>query len=461
MKILLVLNHFLPEQTAGTEVYTWALAKEMMGRKNEVGAKVKAEVEEKVEVEGMGAVEVRVVIPNYGKDTAERYVYDGITVIKYAEPSVADRSLIMGRRKPDGLVSFEALLNEEKPDIVHFQELAGSRGITLHHVLAAKQYGAKVLMTFHLAGYSCATGNLVYKGKELCDGFIDIARCSECYLCKKSGYVMGELLSKSGMLFYKSGIDTSQWDTKIGTALGSSFILRRLQADLFTLVDFCDKVVVLTNWYKKVLIKNGIAPSKIVLIQQGLPSKVSLLPALRKKANEKIKLVFLGRISPFKGLHLLLEALRLLPQEKIELDIYGQSVDGLYESKCKKLSARNRNILWKGKLAQPEVVQTLVKYDALCLCSTFSEMSPLVIQEAFAAGIPVIASNVYGNAEQIQHNHNGLLFTFNKVNSLREQLNRCINDPDLLAFLRKHINAPRTFDSVAEEYKVLYQTLIC
>lgn len=51
----------------------------------------------------------------------------------------------------------------------------------------------------------------------------------------------------------------------------------------------------------------------------------------------------------------------------------------------------------------------------MSLCSTFSEMSPLVIQEAFAARLPVIASNVYGNAEQITHGENGLLFNFNDV----------------------------------------------
>jgi glycosyltransferase involved in cell wall biosynthesis len=87
-------------------------------------------------------------------------------------------------------------------------------------------------------------------------------------------------------------------------------------------------------------------------------------------------------------------------------------------------------------------------------------MSPLVIQEAFAAGLPVIASNVYGNAEQISHNHNGLLFGINNVNELRVQIMRCINEPLLLLDLTKNIKPPRSFKEVGKEYIDLYKNLM-
>jgi glycosyltransferase involved in cell wall biosynthesis len=87
-------------------------------------------------------------------------------------------------------------------------------------------------------------------------------------------------------------------------------------------------------------------------------------------------------------------------------------------------------------------------------------MSPLVIQESNAAGIPVIASNVYGNAEQISHNHNGLLFEFNNVNDLREQIIRCLNERSLLQDLTKNIKPPRSFKEVGREYLDLYNNLL-
>jgi glycosyltransferase involved in cell wall biosynthesis len=87
-------------------------------------------------------------------------------------------------------------------------------------------------------------------------------------------------------------------------------------------------------------------------------------------------------------------------------------------------------------------------------------MSPLVIQEAFAAGLPVIASNVYGNAEQIKHGVNGFLFKFNDTADLLKQLQRCIDEKDLLNNLANNILPPRSFDEVANEHITLYNSLL-
>ena len=117
-------------------------------------------------------------------------------------------------------------------------------------------------------------------------------------------------------------------------------------------------------------------------------------------------------------------------------------------------------IQWKGALAHETVVKVMSQYDALCLCSTFSEMSPLVIQEAFAAGLPVIASNVYGNAEQIKHGVNGLLFNFNDPADLLKQLQRCIDEKELLSNLSRNILPPRSFEEVANDHVKLYNSLL-
>jgi glycosyltransferase involved in cell wall biosynthesis len=439
MKILQALNHFLPQQTAGTEVYTWALSKQLQQR----------------------GVDVKVVIPAYGKTESADYSFDGLNVHQYAEPSVVDRSLIMSMRKPDGLGSFTDYISSEKPNLVHFHELAGSNGITLHHVRAAKEYGAKVIMTFHLAGYTCRTGTLVYKGKDLCDGLISTGKCSSCYLDTKGYGTIANALVPVSMTLQKLGVDTTRWNHKLGTALGTAQLIKRLGVDFKILIDLCDQVVVLTAWYKEVLIRNGVDSSKICWIPQGLPKATNISPKVSTVATtpKPLRLLFLGRISPFKGLHLLLEALQEFPEDAVTLDIFGQLADTAYVEKCRLLTKGKTNIQWKGLLVQEEVVATIQHYDLLCLCSTFSEMSPLVIQEAFAAGIPVFASKVYGNVEQIRHNENGLLFTFNSVTSLQEQLRRCIDDPNLYNELKKNIPSARSFEEVASDYDLLYRKI--
>jgi glycosyltransferase involved in cell wall biosynthesis len=438
VKVIQVLNHFLPQQTAGTEVYTWALSKQLQ-QKN---------------------IEVEVVIPHYGKNVSARYVYDELPVFQYAESSVVDRALIMGFREPDGLKSFLAHLQEQKPDLVHFHELAGSNGITLKHVLAAKSTGAKVIMTFHLAGYTCKTGTLLYKDEVLCDGMIRLQKCSSCYLQGKGNRALNALLLPLSSVFNQLGIDSTKWNSKAGTALGTVHLIERLKKNFETLVEHCDKVVVLTDWYKKILLLNGVPEEKICYVPQGLPFEVNLLAVVAKTERTPVRLLFLGRINPFKGLHLLLEAMEQLDNKKIELDIYGNSDDEAYEALWRNKTKNRLNIHWKGKLQQTDVVRTMQQYDALCLCSTFSEMSPLVIQEAFAAGIPVIASNVYGNAEQIRHEENGLLFQFKDISSLKEQLSLCIDEPALLQQLKNKVRSPRSFQQVGEEYNKIYQTLL-
>ena len=438
MKVLQVLNHFPPQQTAGTEVYTWALSKNLQNN----------------------GIDVKVLIPRYGEKESNVYFYDGILVHQYAEPSVVDRSLIMGFSEPEGLINFEKYIRNEQPDIIHFHELAGSNGITLNHVQVAKKCGAKVIMTFHLAGYSCKTGTLVQLGKTTCDGVIDLQKCSNCYLQSTGNSKIATILTAASSFFHKFSINTTRWQNKVGTALGIIPIISKLKKDLIFLVSQCDYVVSLTDWYEKILIANGVDKSNIKVIKQGIPLDPTTYISMRKNQKGPLKLIFLGRINKFKGLHLLIDAIKDIDPDSIQLSIFGNIDDDLYETSLKIQTVSNKNISWNGKLKQEDVVKTLQQHDVLCLCSTFSEMSALVIQEAFAASIPVIASNVYGNAEQITHNHNGLLFEFNNVNDLQEQLIRCINEPLLLQDLTKNIKPPRSFKEVGKEYLDLYKNLI-
>ena len=438
LKVLQVLNHFLPQQTAGTEVYTWALSKYLQNQ----------------------GIDVTVMIPNNGEQSSEEYIYDGLLVHQYAEPSIVDRSLVMGFREPSGLIHFEEYIREERPNIIHFHELSGSNGITLKHVHIAKKSGAKVIMTFHLAGYSCKTGTLVQLGKNTCDGIIDLQKCSNCYLQSTGNGKISTTLTATSILLSKFLINTTRWQNKVGTALGTTSIISKLKKDLNILVSLCDCVVSLTSWYEKILIANGIDQKKIQVIKQGIPFDPTNYISTRTTHDGPLKLIFLGRINKFKGIHLLIEAIKDIDPLLVQLSIFGNSDDSIYESSLKNLTESNNNIFWNGQLNQKDVVKILQQHDALCLCSTFSEMSPLVIQEAFAAGIPVIASNVYGNEEQIRHNMNGLLFDFNNVNDLRRQIIRCIKEPTLLQDLAKNIKSPRSFKEVGGEYLTLYKNLL-
>jgi glycosyltransferase involved in cell wall biosynthesis len=304
------------------------------------------------------------------------------------------------------------------------------------------------------------TGSLLQNGLSNCSGKIKLKKCTECYLSsKKLEKSNVNVLKRISLFLNLLGINPIKLSNRLATALGATSLVKKKRQNLLELVNNCNKVIVLNNWYKEILISNGISPTKISLISQGLPVDRTLMKCV-KPYSDKIKFIFVGRISHFKGIHLLIDAFMQLDCTKAELHIYGQTDDPVYENDLKEKSNLFQNIKWKGKLTQSDVVLTMYNYDALCLCSTITEMSPLVIQEAFAAGIPVIASNVYGNAEQINHGINGLLFNINDSVDLLTQLNRCLYEIDLLPALVKNITPPKSFDKVGDEYMELYKSIL-
>lgn len=437
MKIVQVVNFFLPDNVGGTEVYVKNLSTKLL----------------------LHPIEVVILRPDYwGKAD---YQYEGIPVIFYSENPKSTTKQIKGFEAPDGILNFKQALQKINPDIVHFHEITGSNGITLYHIEVAKQLGLKVILTFHLSHYTCKTGNLIFKQKEICDGRIDTRRCSECYLQSRGVNKFYSIIIPISKLLNDLKLKPNHWRPRIGNLLGVTNQINEVKKGLNFLVKTCDRLVSITEWYKNVLILNGVPENKISVIKQGHyfhPNPQQVLIENRKDSS--LKIVFFGRITRFKGLHILLEALNQLKCNNITLDIYGQKGDDEYFELCQKMSSDNKNINFQGVVKETMVVEIMKNYDILALCSTFSEMSPLVIQEAFAAGIPVIASKVYGNSEQIVHNENGLLFEFKSVQSLKVQLKRLLTEPNLLEILKLNIKTPKDFKQIKEEYMDLYEGLL-
>ncbi|MDO6434153.1 glycosyltransferase [Flavitalea sp. BT771] len=437
MKIVHVIPGFLPEHVAGTEVYCWSICKFLLAQ----------------------GIDTEVVIPGFGQDQNAEYVYDGIRVIKYAEPTKQTRLHISGLALPEGIKAFREYIRGARPSCVHFHGIYAGIGITVQHIAEVKALGIPVIYTMHLPGHVCATETLIYKEKKICDGIIRPVRCASCHLVHQghSNTVANVMGALSGVL-QKTGIDTGYWNSSLGTGLAGANRIADIQKKLDQLAVNCNKVVLYARWFQKIMIANGFPEEKTTYVPPALsfagePGHTA--PRLAFNFTGSIKLIFIGRLHPLKGVELLLNAIGKLPEGKIELSIYGKG-DQAYIDKCHQLSAGRKNIHWRGLLSREDLLSTVGQHDMLCLPSAFSEMSPLVIQEAFGAGIPVLASEVYGNAELIRHDKNGLLFTFKSLDSLQAQLQRLLDEPQLLPALKSGVNPPVLFDEVARRYLEIY-----
>jgi glycosyltransferase involved in cell wall biosynthesis len=91
--------------------------------------------------------------------------------------------------------------------------------------------------------------------------------------------------------------------------------------------------------------------------------------------------------------------------------------------------------------------------------SRWYENGPGVIFEAFAAGVPVVATDLGGMSEFVRHEENGLLFGLEDASGLARQLRRLIEEPGLLDRLRAGIGPVKTVQDNVDELEALYLQL--
>ena len=126
--------------------------------------------------------------------------------------------------------------------------------------------------------------------------------------------------------------------------------------------------------------------------------------------------LFVGRLSPEKGIHLLLDAFRNSP---FTLRIIG---DGPMQEEVEACAADYPNILYLGRQDKQQIIRYLHHCQALVFTTVGFEQFGLVIIEAFSCGTPVIGPDTGSPAELIIEGYNGLHFRTGSVPDLRQKI---------------------------------------
>ncbi len=168
----------------------------------------------------------------------------------------------------------------------------------------------------------------------------------------------------------------------------------------------------------------------------------------------------MGSLLVSKAPHLLLEAFAGLPRGRATLEIFGSFTpyhgDDRYRSQVEPLLAQP-DVHVHGPIPHDAVPQALASIDVLVVPSVWLENAPFVIREAFAAGVPVIASNIGGMAEMVADGRTGLLFQVGDAADLRRTMRRVIEEAGLLDRLRAGVEPGRTIQEDARWTRDLYR----
>jgi glycosyltransferase involved in cell wall biosynthesis len=158
--------------------------------------------------------------------------------------------------------------------------------------------------------------------------------------------------------------------------------------------------------------------------------------------------------------NVLVEALRWLPGAPLQIRIHGDPHSHAgYADELKRLSGGDPRITFHGAYRHEQVYDLLAGLDAIVVPSVCYENSPLVIQEAQAAHVPVLASRLGGMRELVTDEHDGLLFDPGNPQDLARQLRRLLEEPALLERLRPDGASVRTEDDEMRELSAHYQRL--
>lgn len=445
MRILLTTHQFFPEYTAGTEVLTYSVARELMSRGHTVH----------VFTGYPGSADL------HDDDRFDEYDFDGIHVYRFHHaytPMAGQESMIeIGYDNRLACKFFKQILEKFIPDIVHFFHLNRLGTGLIEHAVSA---GVLCYMTPTDFWVLCPTGQLVLGDGMLCTGPSCYAgNCVKHLALSKQNGLIGKVVrclptASIDLLirFTQAGVLPDYPHQLEVQAMGS-----RLEKNI-TRLNLLNKVVSPNGFMTKKLVQYGVMPNLIVQSAYGIDVSTSATKHKQRISCEPLRLGFIGTLAPHKGCHILIEAFKLIPHGQATLKIYGNMLDFPdYVDNLMHMAGDHDAIEFCGTFPNSKIGDVLAEIDALVVPSLWYENTPLVVYSAQAALCPVVASDFPGISEVIHDQVNGLLFNASNAEALAAQLLRLINAPDLLADLSMSSRQPKTIAMYVDELQGIWE----
>ncbi len=170
---------------------------------------------------------------------------------------------------------------------------------------------------------------------------------------------------------------------------------------------------------------------KIAVVHCGLEPEQFATSPLARTEDRKLRVLAVGRLISIKGHEILLEAAALVLQSGVDLELTivgdGPERDTL-ERSARRLGIAE-SVDFPGFVGQDDIGDQYARADVFCLPS-LREGVPVVLMEAMASGLPVVASGIMGIPELVEHERVGLLVPPGRVDAIADAIARLACDPE-------------------------------
>ncbi|MEU8112961.1 glycosyltransferase family 4 protein [Micromonospora sp. NPDC048947] len=315
-------------------------------------------------------------------------------VLEPAPSGVWPRAVAVGRMlwSPTSRRGLARVIDDFRPDVLH-----------LHNIY--HQLSPSVLASARAAGVPCVL--TLHDYKLACPSYQLLDRGRPCQACVTGGPLQAARrrckdgsLSRSGLLAVESWLHRQ-----------------------FDAYDPVQLFVSPSEFLADVMRRAGVYPDRLRVVNHFVD-----LTGVAAKQTPGGGVVFAGRLAPEKGVDVLIEAAAALP-DGVMVDIAG---DGPARPELEALAARRvpGRVRFHGRLDKPRLHELIRSAAVVAVPSRWHENQPMTVLEAFACGVPVVATDLGGLPELVQPEVDGRIVAADAPTALGDALNDLLADPE-------------------------------
>ncbi len=323
---------------------------------------------------------------------------------------------------------FDHFLDETKPDLLHVHHLAG-HAATLPGL--ARRRGVPIVFQLQDWWPLCARVNFLHASGVACSG----PSPWKCAACRPLTALPGAPLLNPALHALRAGVMRRALAAERYVA-GSRFLVRSWEEAGWPL---------------------GNAPVEVV--PYGIPYARPEIESRSGAPGLPLRFGFIGALMAHKGAHVAVEAFRGMAPGAARLRLWGDAAaDPAYVERLRGAAGR-ADVTLEGRFGEGETARVFAGMDVLLVPSVGLESYGLVVDEAMAHGVPVVASRLGALPERFDESC-GAFFPAGDAEALRGIVERLVARPETVAEWRQALPRVRTLEDAARRIEEIYAEVL-